>query len=43
MSNNTEILAAPPSALLTTAEAAVILSLSPRTLEQLRVKGNGPP
>ena len=43
MSNNTEILAAPPGALLTTAEAAVILSLSPRTLEQLRVKGDGPP
>ena len=43
MSDNTQALAAPPSALLTTAQVAAILSLSPRTLEQLRVKGGGPP
>ena len=43
MPNDIQALAAPPSALLTTAQAAAILSLSPRTLEQLRVKGGGPP
>ncbi len=32
-----------PSALLHTVEAAYILGLSPRTLEALRLKGDGPP
>ncbi len=32
-----------PDALLFTAEAAFILGLSPRTLEALRLKGDGPP
>ena len=31
-----------PDALLTTAEAAVLLGLSPRTLEAFRVRGGGP-
>lgn len=53
MSNDTQDLAAPrkepsahsipdhPQAMLTTAQAAVVLGLSPRTLEQFRVKGGG--
>ena len=32
-----------PDALLFTAEAAFLLGLSPRTLEALRLRGNGPP
>ena len=32
-----------PLAMLTTAQAAGVLGLSARTLEQLRVKGGGPP
>ena len=32
-----------PNALLHTAEAAFLLGLSPRTLETLRLKGDGPP
>lgn len=32
-----------PQDMLTTAQAAVVLGLSPRTLEQLRVKGGGVP
>ncbi len=43
MPNDIQALAVPPSALLTTAQAAAIFCLSPRTLEQLRVKGGGPP
>ncbi len=31
-----------PEAMLTTTQAAGVLGLSPRTLEQLRVKGGGP-
>ena len=31
-----------PEAMLTTTQAAVVLGLSPRTLEQLRFKGGGP-
>ena len=31
-----------PQAMLTTTQAASVLGLSPRTLEQLRVKGGGP-
>lgn len=31
-----------PQAMLTTTQAATLLGLSPRTLEQLRVKGGGP-
>ena len=31
-----------PKAMLTTTQAADVLGLSPRTLEQLRVKGGGP-
>lgn len=31
-----------PQAMLTTTQAAGVLGLSPRTLEQLRVKGGGP-
>ncbi len=31
-----------PQAMLTTTQAADVLGLSPRTLEQLRVKGGGP-
>ena len=43
MTNNTQAPAAAPAALLTTTEAAAVLNLSPRTLEQLRVTGAGPP
>ena len=32
-----------PDALLHTAEAAFLLGLSPRTLETLRLRGDGPP
>ena len=32
-----------PNALLFTAEAAFLMGLSPRTLEALRLSGNGPP
>lgn len=32
-----------PSRYLRTREAAAFLNLSPRTLEKLRVQGNGPP
>lgn len=32
-----------PQALLFTAEAALLLGLSPRTLEALRLRGGGPP
>ena len=31
-----------PAAMLTTIQAATVLGLSPRILEQLRVKGGGP-
>ena len=54
MPNDTQALAAPlkepsahptpdhPQAMLTTTQAAGVLGLSPRTVEQLRVKGGGP-
>jgi len=32
-----------PDLYLTTVEAAAFLRLSPRTLERMRVEGNGPP